>query len=121
MSDGDYKVYGGPFNVSVAYVTNGLPNGIANADFAPHMGGDGRWWLARVVVKDGKGKGVGTEMLRLLKEELVKNENFTDLLVAPGGYGSDPKRQRDFYLKNGFVPESGGGLLWRPQEPRPRG
>lgn len=122
MSEGEFKVYGGPSNVSVMWVLGGLPVGILNADLAwPEIG---RWWLARVNVKGDshKGKGIGTKMIELMKEELVKRSAappsgtppFKELLVAPGGYGSDEKKQWNFYVKNGFIPDSESSLLWRP-------
>jgi hypothetical protein len=122
LSEDGFKVYGGPQNVSVMWVFEGLPIGILNADLMwPEIG---RWWLARVNVKgdNHKGKGIGTKMVELMKEGLVKRSAappfgtpaFKEILVAPGGYGSDEKKQWNFYVKNGFVQNTESSLLWRP-------
>lgn len=64
---------------------------------------DDAWWIPRVFVHPKhRGQGVGSSLL----QELVKRclEQGPDRIeVAPGGYESDPERQRNFYTKNGFV------------------
>ena len=76
---------------------------------------NGDWYFNRALVKndEDRGKGLGTRMLARLKEELKKKPNFKRLIVEPGGYGSEPKRQRGFYLKRGFFPHKDGYLEWR--------
>lgn len=62
-----------------------------------------RHWLNRVFVNEGsRGQGLGTIVLSALKVKL-RDEGVRGLVVCPGGYGSDPQRQRNFYEKNGFV------------------
>jgi len=121
ISDGDFRVTAGPFNITVAYVVGHRAVGIMNVD---DMGSllaaswpEGRWWFARANIGDVslRGKGIGTRMLNLVKTELQKRDSFREVLVAPGGYGSDEKKRRNFYVKNGFEPVSEGALLWRPQ------
>jgi hypothetical protein len=123
MSGGEYKVVGNERNVTVSYIVGGWPVGITNADNAGLlMPSDsfppGRWWLARINVLEHlapgvtRGQGIGSEMMRLLQERLVIIPSFQELLVAPGGYGADEKKQWNFYLKHGFAP-LGSALVWR--------
>jgi len=121
---GEYKVHGNERNVSVSYVVGGWPVGITNADNAGLLMPSesfppGRWWLARINVLENRapgvarGQGIGSEMMRRLQENLVTQPGFIELLVAPGGYGADEKKQWNFYLKCGFVPFGDGALVWR--------
>jgi predicted GNAT family N-acyltransferase len=66
--------------------------------------GDGQWYLNRVVVKNGgRGKGLGSEALKRVIEE-VRKQGGKQLIVEPGGYGSDPARLRVWYGRHGFEP-----------------
>ena len=74
---------------------------------------EGFWWLARLISKHGhRDKGFGTALLKKLQEELLKNPGFKILLVAPGGYDSDPKRLFEFYRRHGFKDREDGTLVW---------
>jgi tRNA(Met) C34 N-acetyltransferase TmcA len=66
--------------------------------------GQGTWWISRVIVEPESecGKGYGSELLRLLIEN-VRKQDCKLLLVCPGGYDSNRKQQFNFYKKNGFV------------------
>jgi hypothetical protein len=116
IEDGTFKVNNfAPRNLSIVWVVERRVVGILDADFV--WTGIGRWWLARVNINNpaAHGLGVGTKMLTLMKEALVTRPGFKEILVAPGGYGSDEKRQWDFYVKNGFKPFEKDGLLWKPE------
>lgn len=70
---------------------------------ASHMG-DGHWYLNRVVVREGnRGKGLGTEAIKRLIDE-VRKQGGTEIVVEPGGYGSDPNKLRIWYARFGFEP-----------------
>lgn len=71
----------------------------ASADFVSSF-----WWIGRVLVDPPKarGNGVGGYILEELKRA-VKEMGGTSLLVSPGGYAVDPKRQFKFYLSHGFI------------------
>lgn len=78
--------------------------------------GDGEWEVNRVLVQgpgSPRGRGVGSRLLRTALAEVSKMGGRR-VLVAPGGYGSDPIQQRRFYEKNGFVADSSqeGLLVW---------
>ena len=62
------------------------------------------WYINRVFVNDKlRGVGLGTRLVAILKEETIKR-NGKVLVVEPGGYGSNPKNLKNFYVnKNGFV------------------
>lgn len=100
------KVIAAPGHVSIIE-PHDLRASTASADeVAP-----GRWWICRVLVqREHRGQGLGTKLLRALVEECSK-QGAKRIEVAPGGYDSDPKRQRAFYLKAGFEPEGDGELL----------
>ena len=87
------------------------PRALAAADFL----GD-RWWISRVIVRarDNRGKGLGSEVLRRLLDEIAK-QPCTTVCVSPGGYDGDTERQWAFYVKNGFKPGDEPDLLvWEP-------
>lgn len=65
---------------------------------------DGRWYVSRVMVRENhRGKGVGSKLLNMMIEEIKSRPDKGDIIVTPGGYDGDTKRQFDFYKKNGFV------------------
>lgn len=117
---GEFKVYGSPRNVSVGFVVGHRLIGTMNADDMGMISTfpEGRWWLARANIVDPelRGMGLGSKMMDLMKQALTKQDGFKELLVAPGGYGSDPKQQIKFYLKQGFKKISEGGYLWHPEQ-----
>lgn len=73
--------------------------GTASANKMP----DGTWWISRVLVQPSTmtGKGIGGKLLEMVKEEIAKMGGGT-VIVCPGGYGSDPETQKNFYRKHGF-------------------
>lgn len=105
-----------PNYVSVwAKLPTGVP-AVAQAD-GVFMGVVGDWWISRVMVPSAfRGEGLGSRMLGLLlggiQEVHREDKLFRGVVVTPGGYGVDPRRQRAFYLKIGFKPVIGDeGLL----------
>ena len=72
--------------------------GIAEASII----GVGEWYLNRIKVNI-RGQGYGSDLLRVLLETLAIRKDFAQLVVEPGGYGSDPKRLVKFYERQGFV------------------
>ena len=61
------------------------------------------WYVNRVLVDaDYRGKGVGSKMLQAAIKA-VKEQGGNEIVVEPGGYDADPERQKNFYLRNGFV------------------
>lgn len=87
---------GGPCNPTIsAYAIHGHQI-IATAE-ASRMG-DGTWYLNRVFVRpEHRGKRWG---VRVLDRLLQQADN--DVIVDPGGYGSDPDALANFYAKMGF-------------------
>lgn len=112
-SQGVFKVIESGMHITTMWVVDGhFPYGIANADLNwPELG---RWWLARVSInrEQFRSAGIGTELVRRIQSALAERTDFKELLVAPGGYGSDEKKQWNFYVKNGFVPFE-DALIWR--------
>lgn len=100
--------------VSVSAATkSGLPAGAASAS---NLGG--HWWVERVLVQEHhavRGVGLGSEMLKRLLKSIVEVDEMegrsTLVQVCPGGYGADPERQFNFYLKNGFKRTKNPDLL----------
>lgn len=93
------------------------PKGTAEACIFPSL--KGHWYTNRVLVtrKEERGKGLGSYLLTLLKATLQQQEGFVALMVEPGGYGTDPKKQINFYRKNGFIRKPKLGLnvyVWEP-------
>ena len=53
-------------------------------------------------VKDHlRSQGIGSQILQMLLNE-IKKQNAKKVIVTPGGYNVDEKRQFNFYIKNGF-------------------
>ncbi len=65
---------------------------------------DGSWWVSRVLVQPSTmtGKGIGGKLLDLVIEEIKKQGGGT-VVVCPGGYENNYKKQSNFYRKHGFV------------------
>lgn len=94
------------------------PRGVAEASELPSQG-PGYWYTNRVLVTrpEDRGSGTGSYLLTLLKATLQQHKGFVALLVEPGGYGVSPKKQINFYRKNGFVraPKVGPNVyIWKP-------
>ena len=93
-------------NVSAMLVTDGKVS-IASIDNLM----DGRWWVSRVNVQGTeKGQGTGSKLLKRAIDEVL-SYGPADIIVAPGGYSEDEKKQFNFYKKNNFVETSERGLL----------
>jgi len=85
--------------------------------------GDGRWWVARVLVGPPHGrmpyehrrKGIGSILVKRAVQEVLKHEPNAQIIVEPGGtYGMKEEDQLNFYRKNGFVdiPDQKGVLVY---------
>lgn len=74
---------------------------------------DGEWWVSRAKVTPEKltGQGYGTRMMDEIKKAAVR-QGCKKMVVCPGGYKNDKKRQINFYVKNGFVEIKKGVLVW---------
>ena len=88
--------------------------GTASADRMP----DSSWWLSRALVQpeEKRGQGIGSVLVMRLQHE-VQAQGGTRLVVCPGGYGMDQKRQCAFYIRCGFREEPGdlGHIyVWSP-------
>lgn len=109
------NIFASPTHVSVS-VRHGYRASIAEADEVK----PGHWWIARVFIQEcHRGQGLGSRLL----QELIRNcteQGARFIEVVPGGYDSDPVRQRAFYLQNGFKPVgSEKGLLGLRVQPTP--
>jgi len=64
----------------------------------------GEWYISRAFIKrtEDRGKGIGSEMMCMLKEH-VANQGGEFITVHPGGYEENKRKQFNFYRKNGFV------------------
>lgn len=82
--------------------------GVAEASWLP----DGFWYINRVLVKPSelRNKGIGGQLLERLKQELKEKAKATLIVVDPGGYGMNVKRQRQFYRQHGFVADEAGRM-----------
>lgn len=110
---GTFKVSGYGDHAAVYWVGSDITE--RGAAEASKIEGD-RWFLNRVVVQPEalRRKQIGGKMLEKLKEELVAC-GCKELIVTPGGYGSDVKQLNRFYCKHGFEPDGDyGALIWRP-------
>ena len=77
--------------------------------------GNGMWWVSRALVNEERGKGLGSILLKRAVQEVLKWEPKAKIIAEPGGsYGSDEKRQLNFYRKNGFVdvPKKKGVVMY---------
>lgn len=95
-------------HVSVSIHHQGIRNSIASADEVE----PGVWWVCRVRVADAyQGQGVGSRLVAAMLTECTKH-GARLVKVTPGGYGADPRRQKAFYARCGFV---GDDLMaWTP-------
>jgi len=84
-------------------------NGVAEASTM----GDGFWNINRVLVnpKILRGKGIGSKLLQELIEK-IRNADGKKIIVWPGGYDDNKKKQVNFYIKNGFKKYKEGYFLW---------
>ena len=79
--------------------------------------GKGTWWVSRALVNvvNERGKGIGSILLKRAVKEVLRWQPKAKIIVEPGGsYGSNEKRQINFYKKNGFVdvPGQKGVLIY---------
>lgn len=74
---------------------------------------DENWVINRAIVKPEslRGKGIGSLMLNKLKDVLVK-QGCKKLIVYPGGYSGEKRKQFNFYKKNGFVKVKDNGEVY---------
>ncbi len=102
---------------AVSWAPDRVNNPFRNATASADRVADGVWWVSRVLVSspDDRCKGLGSELLRLLRRDCSRQPGFVRMIVTPGGYGSDPVRLRSFYERAGFTsdPESEWQLQWR--------
>lgn len=94
-------------HVSVMWLTRSeesqvYSHGIAEASNLSGGPEPSEWYLNRIKVNT-RGQGYGSALLRALLAALATRENFIQLVVEPGGYGSDPDRLVKFYERHGFV------------------
>jgi L-amino acid N-acyltransferase YncA len=79
--------------------------GTASANVHPLKGPNEKcWWISRVLVTsdEDRGKGWGGMMLDTLIVEITKQGGLA-IIVTPGGYNADPKKQKRFYEQHDFV------------------
>lgn len=92
--------------------------GVASADLYLPRADEQCWWINRVLVTNeaDRGKGIGGMLLDCLLTEAIK-QGARVIIVTPGGYGSDPKKQRRFYEAHDFF-KVGEGFnehwVWNP-------
>ena len=93
-------------SVSVLYARDALCVATASADIV----GD-HWWISRVKVHElARRQGLGRAALLDLLALLRTKKGPRKVVVAPGGYGSDPEELSLFYQSCGFEPVSSGEL-----------
>ena len=115
MTEGEpaVRVVATPESCSVSLVVPGgfRAAAVAEASLMPWIN-DGdhdptprSWYVNRVLVTspDSRGSGLGTQVLEALKDA-VRSQGGREMIVEPGGYGADPDKQKNFYVKNGFKP-----------------
>ena len=100
------RVIANDSNVSAMVIDGNMCAAIAEMDMTKDD--DEYWWLARLNVKPKyQKKGYG----RLLVQKLKENARGIKILVAPGGYGTDPEVQFAFYRACGFVDQEDGTMI----------
>jgi predicted GNAT family N-acyltransferase len=64
------------------------------------------WFINRVLVQpeEIRSNGIGSMLLQILIKEIKKTGN-KQIIVTPGGYAMNQKKQQNFYKKNGFLKE----------------
>lgn len=111
LNDSELRIAFDHSRLEIYYAGHDWPVSTASAT---NMNQDGKWYLNRIIVnKAERGRGFGTALLNKVKEKLCTLEDFSELIVEPGGYDSDPERQRNFYVKNGFETSREGYMYWR--------
>lgn len=113
----EIRVTDGFNHVSVQMIRRGWPIGVVEASVMSK----GIWFLNRAVIRaeTDRRKGVGSQLLIKLLEKLKEQPDCKRLVVTPGGYGSDPSAQENFYLKNGFKLHKRGYFYWEVTWPIP--
>src|SRR6266540_2943281 len=91
-----------PQHIAVHAIKGHMIAASAEASFMP----DQSWFINRVVVlpaRAPRGTGLGSELVRHLLACIVDADRVagraTRVVVTPGGYGADPEKQFNFYLK----------------------
>lgn len=81
------------------------PRGVVEAS---HFLEEGFWYVNRALVEPetARDQGHGTRMLQRLLDT-IRRSGPARVVVDPGGYGSNTRRQRRFYRKAGFQLDRG--------------
>lgn len=94
-----------PENINIMLVDDGyLSRGTASANLHPLKDHAARcWWISRVLIsrEENRGHGWGGMLLDTLIVEIIKQDGAA-IIVTPGGYGADPKKQIAFYEAHDF-------------------
>lgn len=108
IDDGKIVVISQPTHVTISwYVGSGfVERATVSADLVD------QWWINRVLVQpeSNRGLGIGSHLLKMLKEE-VKKQGGTKIVVAPGGYDQNKDRQVRFYKKHNFIEYEQGSYI----------
>lgn len=112
---GEFRTFFSDTHCSVCWIDDDshIANGVVSADLV-----NGRWWLSRAILKPAnlRNKGIGSMMVDFLKEGILLSDTKV-VIVSPGGYGEDIRKQINFYKKNGFTTVENGMegpyLEWR--------
>lgn len=93
-----------PNNIDITFIDEGFPRCTASANTHFSEDHENCWWVSRVLVSrdEDRGKGYGGRALDILLREIEK-QGGKAVIVTPGGYGADPKKQIRFYEAHGFV------------------
>jgi len=96
-----------PDNITVMVLNEEKSQSLGTASANVHplkAAADKCWWVSRVLVTsdEDRGKGWGGMILDTLIVEITK-QGGKSIIVTPGGYGADPKKQKRFYEQHDFV------------------
>lgn len=104
--------------VKIVSVSMRFDNGIRGCAEANYMPDFNYWWICRVVLypADCRGRGFGSKMLKLMLDNIFDTDAEHKVVVAPGGYDAEPKKQKAFYLKHGFEKDPHEDFLFLTKE-----